>query len=195
MRLFIALDLDDIIRARITRFIEGVTGFAPDARWMKPESLHLTLKFIGEQPESAVVKVHQALADIRSAALEIHFQGYGFFPTAKSPRVFWLGVHAGHALPALATAIDEKTASLGIPKEDRAFTPHLTLARAQGASSSPRRMKTDAPNRNFHHLQEKLAARPTPEFGTITAREFFLFQSHLSPKGSRYTKLASFDLK
>jgi 2'-5' RNA ligase len=161
---------------------------------MKPESLHLTLKFIGEQPESAVEPIQQALASIRVNAFEIHFQGYGFFPTAKSPRVFWLGVHAGPALPALADAIDEKLAALGIPKEDRAFSPHLTLARAAGASASPRRMKSDAPNRNFHLLQEKLAALPAPEFGTMTPREFFLYQSQLSPKGSKYTKLAGFPL-
>ena len=162
---------------------------------MKPESLHLTLKFIGEQPECAVEPTQQALTSIQANAFEIHFQGYGFFPTVKSPRVFWLGVHAGPALPALAEAIDEKLAALGIPREDRAFTPHLTLARAPGASGSPRRMKTDGPNRNFHRLQEKLAALPTPEFGTMTPREFFLYQSQLSPKGSKYTKLARFDLQ
>ena len=85
--------------------------------------------------------------------------------------------------------------SLGIPKEDRAFSPHLTLARGAGRSASPRRSKSDAPNRTFQRLQEKLAALPTPEFGTMTAREFFLYQSQLSPKGSKYTKLARFDLK
>jgi RNA 2',3'-cyclic 3'-phosphodiesterase len=195
MRLFIALDIDDPIRQRIARFEQGVSGFAPDARWQKPESLHVTLKFIGEQPEPAVDQVQKALSTIPASAVDIQFRGYGFFPTARSARVFWIGIEAGPQLAALAAAIDEKMPSLGIPKEDRALSPHLTLARASGRSASPRRSKSDAPSPTFQRLQEKLAALPTPEFGTITAREFFLYQSQLSPKGSKYTKLARFDLK
>jgi 2'-5' RNA ligase len=194
MRLFIALDITDAIRDRIARFVEGVTGFAPDARWAKPESLHVTLKFIGEQPESAVEQIKAALSTTPVSEAEINFRGYGFFPTVKSPRVFWIGIEAGPQLASLAAAIDQRIAPLGIPKEDRTFSPHLTLARSPGSSGSPRRDSTDTPNRNFHRLQEKLAARPTPEFGTMTAREFFLYQSQLSPKGSKYTKLAGFTL-
>jgi RNA 2',3'-cyclic 3'-phosphodiesterase len=195
MRLFIALDIDEAIRQRITRFVEGVSGFAPDARWMKPESLHVTLKFIGEQNEAAVEPIKNALGAIAIEPAEIRFCGYGFFPTAKSPRVFWIGIEAGPQLAALAAAIDDQTTSIGIPKEDRPFSPHLTLARGSGGSGSPRHLKADAPNRIFQRLQEKLSARPAPEFGTMTPREFFLYQSQLSPKGSKYTKLASFDLK
>jgi len=195
MRLFTALDIDDAIRERIARFVEGVSGFAPDARWAKLESMHVTLKFIGEQPEPAVEQIKQALTTIAAGAVDIHFRGYGFFPTAKSARVFWIGMEAGPQLAALAAAVDDKMGALGIPKEDRAFSPHLTLARGAGASGSPRRSKTDAPNRNFRHMQEKLAALPAPEFGAMTARKFFLYQSQLSPKGSKYTKLAAFDLK
>ena len=195
MRLFIALDIDDAIRERIARFVEGVSGFAPDARWAKPESMHVTLKFIGEQPEPAVDQIKHALATVASVAADIRFRGYGFFPTAKSARVFWIGMEAGPQLADLASGVDDKMATLGVPKEDRVFSPHLTLARGAGASGSPRRSKTDVPNRNFQRLQEKLAALPTPEFGSMTAREFFLYQSQLSPKGSKYTKLAAFDLK
>jgi 2'-5' RNA ligase len=195
MRLFVALDIPDAVRERIARFVEGVSGFAPDARWAKPESLHVTLKFIGEQSEPAVEQIKQRLSDIQSATFEIEFRDYGFFPTAKSPRVFWIGIDAGPQLAALAVAIDDKMPSLGIPKEGRAFSPHLTLARGPGGSGSPRRNKSDVPNRIFQRLQEKLAALSTPEFGSMTAREFFLYQSQLSPKGSKYTKLERFDLK
>jgi 2'-5' RNA ligase len=195
MRLFIALDIPDAIRDRIARFLEGVSGFAPDARWAKPESLHVTLKFIGEQPDSAVEQIKHALSTIESGAPEIHLRGYGFFPTAKSARVFWIGIEATPQLGALAAAIDNKMPGLGIPKEDRAFSPHLTLARSSGGSGSPRRNKADAPNRAFQRLQEKLAALPASEFGTMTPSSFFLYQSQLSPKGSKYTKLAAFDLK
>jgi 2'-5' RNA ligase len=194
MRLFIALDIDDAIRERIARFMEGVEAFAPDAHWVKPESMHVTLKFIGEQPEAKIEQIRQALGTVGAAAAEICFRGYGFFPTAKSARVFWIGMETGPQLAALAAAIDEKMPSLGIPKEDRSFSPHLTLARGPRSSGAPRWRKGDGPNRTFQRLHEKLSAMPAPEFGTMTPREFFLYQSQLSPKGSQYTKLAGFTL-
>ena len=195
MRLFVALDIDPSIRERMMRFVEGLHNCAPDARWMKPESMHVTLKFIGEQPDAAVEPIKQAMSKITGAVTEISFRGYGFFPTAKSARVFWAGIDAGPELAALASAIDEKLLAHGIPKEDRAFSPHLTLARGASASGSHRRNRQDQHNPTFHLLQEKVAALPPPEFGTMTAHEFFLYQSQLSPKGSKYTKLARFALK
>ena len=198
MRLFIALDIDDEIRERIARFIEGMSSFAPDARWAKPESLHVTLKFIGEETESMAERITRELGNIAASEATVRFRGYGFFPTATAPRVFWVGIEAGPELAALAATVDRETSRLGIPKEERAFNPHLTLARGGargGGSGSPHWRKGDAPNRGFQTLQERLAALPTPEFGTMTAREFFLYQSRLSPKGSEYTKLARFALR
>jgi 2'-5' RNA ligase len=102
--------------------------------------------------------------------------------------VYWVGVEAGPQLATLATAVDEKIATLGIPKEEHPFSPHLTLARG-GGSRAPRRHSQD-----FQQLQEKLAILPTPDFGTMTAREFFLYQSQLSRGGARYSKISSFAL-
>ena len=192
MRLFIALDIDDSIRERIALFLDGVRNFAPDARWVKPESMHVTLKFIGEQPDSALESIQRVLAGVAAAPSGIHFRGYGFFPTPKSARVFWIGMEAGPQLAALAASVDDTMGALRIPKEERPFSPHLTLARSAGGSGAPHRQKNDGARRTFQHLQEKLAALPQPDFGTMTAREFFLYQSQLSPKGSKYTKLARF---
>ena len=191
MRLFVALDLDDAIRIRIAGFLDGVRGFAPDARWVQPESLHVTLKFIGEKSEEAAENSKGALETIEARRFEVNFRGYGFFPGARAPRVFWVGIEGGPKLTSLAATVDETLAQLDVPKEEHAFSPHLTLARGAG---SPRR-KNDNPNRSFEHLQEKLAALPTPEFGTMTSREFFLYRSQLSPSGSKYTKLAGFVLR
>ena len=193
MRLFVALDLDDVVRERIRLFMDGVRNFAPDVRWVRPESLHVTLKFIGEKPAESVEQIKGALSAMQSTPFSITFQGFGFFPTAKSPRVFWIGMQAGPELAQLASTIDGVTAALGIPKEEHPFTPHLTLARA--GSGAPRRQKGDGPNRSFQRLQEKLAALPPPEFGTMAAHEFFLFESELGRGGSRYKKLARFALK
>ena len=192
MRIFIALDIDDVIRQRLGTFLEGVREFAPEARWVRPESLHITLKFIGEKSVETVEQIRRALAGVQSPHFDVNFRGYGFFPTAKSARVFWVGVDSGPQLEALAKAVDGATEKLGIPKEDHAFSPHLTLARRGGGSGTPRRQKGDAPNLGFRRLQEKLAALPPLEFGTMTAREFFLYQSQLMRGGSRYTKIARF---
>jgi RNA 2',3'-cyclic 3'-phosphodiesterase len=190
MRLFVAIDLDEPIRQKIIRFIEGVSGFAPDVRWTKPEALHLTLKFIGEFPETRLHELKQALSALRSEPFNISFSGAGFFPTPKAARVFWVGVDSDTRLQKLASMIDEATANLGIERESRAYTPHLTLARA--GSGKPSRSKEDKPNNRFQKLRARLEKMPQPEFGTMTAREFFLYQSKLSPKGSEYTKLERF---
>src|SRR5208337_4894375 len=194
MRIFIALDIDDAIRERISRFLEGVRGFAPDARWVQPESLHVTLKFIGEKPTDKVDEIKRALAALRHESFDLSFRGFGFFPTPKAARVFWIGIQSSAALAALAGAVDGATSPLDIPKEDHPFSPHLTLARGGGHSGAPGWRKGDAANRNFRLLQEKLAALPTPQVGTMTAREFFLYRSELMRGGSRYTKLERFKL-
>ena len=193
MRIFIALDIDEAIRHRIARFMDGVRGFAPDARWVRPESLHITLKFIGETAPENVDQIKEALKSVEANAIAMNIRGSGFFPGAQSPRVFWVGIEAGPSLPALASTVDDRVAALGIAKENHPFSPHLTLARGDGGSGSPR-SGIGGFKRCFQRLEEKLAALPVPEFGTMTAREFFLYQSHLSRGGSRYEKLASFTL-
>jgi len=145
MRIFVGIDLDEAIRGKIARFVEGVSGFAPEARFVRPESLHVTLKFIGEQKPEQVEAVAQKLRGIRGDRFEIRFAEFGFFPTAKSPRVFWIGIHAGPELTALAKRVDDTTAELGVPREDRAYSPHLTLARERqvGRSKVARGRRTE----------------------------------------------------
>jgi RNA 2',3'-cyclic 3'-phosphodiesterase len=193
VRLFVAIDIAEDVRSRIQRFIEGVSGFAPDARWVSPESLHLTLKFIGEKTEASAENIKQALSTIKSEPLEIAFRNHGFFPGPKHARVFWIGVDADPQLPALAVAIDNALAPLNIPKETHAFFPHITLARAAPSRASKSEQGGGLPH-GFGRLQEKLSALSSPEFGSMTAREFFLYESQLSGKGPRYIKLASFEL-
>jgi 2'-5' RNA ligase len=192
MRIFVALDIEEAIRARIERFMEGARGFAPDIRWVRPESLHVTLKFIGEKTVDAMEDVKLALSQVKAAPFEVAFRDYGFFPGVKSPRVFWLGIDTGPQLAKLAEAVDEVLFNRRVAKERHPYSPHLTLARS--GSGSPRRSKADGPNLRFQRLQEKLSAMPSPDFGTMTAREFFLYESKLSPTGSSYTKIARFPL-
>ena len=195
MRVFVGIDLEEQVREKIARFLEGVRGFSPDARWVHPESLHVTLKFIGEQSEEQVAAITERLRGVAGETMEIRFQGYGFFPTAKAPRVFWIGIQAGPPLSALAGDIDVTLAELKIPREERPFSPHLTLARGGAGSGSPKWRSEDGPNSMFAALQKRLAAMSDLNFGTMTAREFFLFRSQLSPGGSKYTRLQSFSLR
>jgi 2'-5' RNA ligase len=193
MRIFIALDIDQAIRERIERFLDGVREFAPDARWVRPESLHITLKFIGEKPPETIEPIKNSLAKIQGTAMELTFRGYGFFPTPKAARVFWVGIEAGPELVKLAADIDKALLAMRIPKEDHAFSPHLTLARGSKSGAAGRQV-SDKPNLPFDRLREKLVMMPQPEFGTMSAREFFLYESKLSRGGSQYTKLERFPL-
>jgi 2'-5' RNA ligase len=201
MRLFVALDIPDLVRNRIQGFVEGVSAFAPSARWIRPESLHVTLKFIGEQSDSSLGKINSELSNVKGQPLNIVFQGCGFYPNANRPRIFWLGVEAGPELASLAISIDESLAKIGIPKETHLYSPHLTLARC--GSGAPH-LKQDGPRSGrprtksegrFDKLQQKLQALAPPEFGTMTAHEFFLYESRTSASGAVYTKLANFELR
>lgn len=192
MRLFVALDIDDTIRSGIVRLLDGVRNFAPEARWVRPESLHVTLKFIGEKSEEDIGRIIQHLKGISAEPIELQFHGYGFFPGARAPRIFWIGCEGGAKLTSLAATVDDRLAQLGLPKEEHAFNAHLTLARSGG---SGHRRHQSGDGHGLQRLQEKLAALPAPDFGTITAREFFLYRSQPGPGGSKYTKLERFSLR
>jgi len=194
MRIFVALDIDDDIRSRIANFVDHLRPYATGVRWVKPESLHITLKFIGEKSDLLVKPIEQTLGSISIAPFQITFAGSGFFPTPKAARVFWISVAAQPGLARLAASIDDSLAGVGIAKEERAFRPHLTLARSGGGSGALGWRKGDKPNPQFAVLQHQLEGSPRPEFGTMTAREFFLYRSQLSSKGSTYTKIARFGL-
>lgn len=182
MRIFVALDIPGEIRARLAEYVERVRGYAPEARWSRVEGLHLTLKFVGEVNDQKLGEIKNALAAVNRAPFEVAFARIGFFPTPRSPRVFWAGVEAGEELPRLAGTIEQKLQTLGIAREGRRYSPHLTLARS---GSSPQSLRGLGP---------LLEREPAPQFGTMTAREFWLYRSELGRGGSKYTKLERFEM-
>lgn len=195
MRLFVALDIDDAIRGRVAQFIESIRQSAPKARWVKAESLHITLKFIGEQSEARANEIKHALHELRATVFEVRIRGCGFFPNQRAPGVFWIGVASDDKLPALALAIDHALLPLGIAEEEHAYTPHLTLARAKSSRSRRKDKQGNAASVGLGGLAPKLAGMTVPEFGSMTAREFFLYRSQTSPEGSVYTKVERFSLQ
>jgi 2'-5' RNA ligase len=193
MRLFVAIDIAPEIRERLARFRSEMKSLAPAARWVGVETFHITLKFIGEQTPQQMESIRSALGAIHAAPTSISFRNTGFFPNARTARVFWVGIEAEPGLAKLAQEVDHALIPLSVQPEDKPYTPHLTLARA-GGSGNPRHLRGDRPNTAFASLQQKLAAMNAPEFGTMMASEFFLYESRLSPAGAQYTKLARFAL-
>lgn len=192
MRIFVGLDIPEPTREAIARYMDGLRNFAPDVRWVRPESFHVTLKFIGEQSSEQVERIKKELAAVRAAPFDIAFHDTGFFPSAKSPRVFWVGIYAGEDLPRLARSVEEAVARTGVPREKNAYKPHLTLSRSGSGRPHPR--PGERVSNQLARLGDKLKPMPQPDFGRMTAREFYLYESKLGPGGARYTKIASFPL-
>jgi RNA 2',3'-cyclic 3'-phosphodiesterase len=181
VRLFTAIDLAPEVITNLEHLLEDLRP-AAHINWSPPGNLHLTTKFIGEWPEERLAEVTAKLAGLPSRApIEIAVEKLGFFPNPHSPRVFWAGVHAVDGLAQLAAETEEGLATLGIAKESRAFSPHLTLARIK----TPGRLT---------RLLQAVAKLPSLDFGSFTADRFYLYQSRPGPAGSVYTKLAEFPL-
>jgi RNA 2',3'-cyclic 3'-phosphodiesterase len=180
MRLFVAIDIPEDVRAAIGALIAKLRPTHRNARWVRIEGLHVTLKFIGETSSEKAADIKTALASIPLAVpIPIIFRGLGFFPNQHRPRVLWAGIAAGPELSALAAIVDTALAPLGYPREERAFSPHLTLARF------------DAP-RGLDPLRAAIESAGPLEFGRAIATEFHLYQSVLKPGGAEYTRLATF---
>ena len=182
MRLFVAIEIPEDVRAALGELIKNLRGACRDARWVRIAGLHVTLKFIGETRTETVAELIAALKSIPSrASIAMIFRDLGYFPNARRPRVLWAGVEAGPDLAALAAAVENALSPEGIQPEDRKFSPHLTLARFQESAG------VDA-------LQVAIEKITLLKFGSATATEFHLYQSVLKPGGAEYTRLATFPL-
>jgi 2'-5' RNA ligase len=187
VRLFVALEIPSDVRDNLAAFLKDMRKLSGElaekgVRWVRPENLHVTLKFIGEVAEAKLEGIRAALATVRSAApIEIQIRGMGFFPDEERPTVLWTGLDAATNLASLAGAIDRATATQGIAKEKRTFVPHLTLARF-------------APPGLPEKLRAAIQKNGGRKFGALEAREFHLIESKLKPTGAEYTSLASFPI-
>ncbi len=188
MRLFVALDIDEAIQQRLDDYVRTLLPRLPGVRFVRSSTYHITLQFLGEVPGANPIR--ERLREVHATAFPVRFAGVGFFPNARAPRVFWAGVDAP-ALPALAQKIGQALEALGFPRES-SLHPHLTLARH--GSGRPRPLRGERPHEAFAQLSGIVASSPAPEFGTMTARQFFLYESKLSPSGPSYSKLEAYEL-
>jgi 2'-5' RNA ligase len=180
VRAFIAIDLPSEIQAALARQQAAFRAACPDARWTRPQGIHLTLKFLGEIAEAKVDEVKEALSSFPPfPPFAVEVKGFGFFPDARRPSVFWAGVTAPAGLADLARHVEDAMEKLAFAPERRPFSPHLTLAR----------FKVPRPQAELRALADQQGSTP---LGSFQVSEFFLFESKLSPHGAEYRKVARF---
>lgn len=179
MRLFVGIAVPKDVVRRMSALVDTMRPRAP-LKWSLRTDLHVTTKFIGEQPGSRIGEMERALHALPPRApFRIAVRGVGWFPDADAPRILWAGVDAPSGLAELAADTERALVALGIAKERRSYSPHVTLARV------PARASLDA-------IHETLGALPAKEFGAFTVDRFALFESRLADDLTRYHALATF---
>ena len=176
MRLFVALDLPERVRNRVTGLCNGI----PDVRWVDPDNMHLTLRFIGEVEEPWLPEIDAVLSAIRCPGFRLTLDGVDIFGDRRRARILWAGVRPSDELIVLQSKIESALTRAGLVAESRKFHPHITLARLKG-------MKVD---RLVGYLETN-AAFMTEDFPVDS---FVLYSSRLGRNGAIYTPGASYAL-
>ena len=181
-RSFIAIELPDTIHEQLRKTILQLSPATRAVRWVAPENIHLTLKFLGDVDSSLIPKIQDALKREATRCPTFTFQvsGMGAFPNLRRPRVVWIGVQAPPEIARLVQAVENATVPLGFPTEERSFSPHLTLGRVSQHAS---------PN-EVAALGALLARTAVGVLGETTVDSITLFRSDLRPTGAVYSPLS-----
>jgi RNA 2',3'-cyclic 3'-phosphodiesterase len=189
IRAFIAVDLSSEIQARLDKVMADLKVGVPDGavRWVAAGNLHLTLKFLGDvSVTNLTVLKEMFLAEVsHHHQFEISVGGLGAFPSIRRARVIWVGVEAPAELAAVQTGIENEMARLGYTREERPFSPHLTLGRVARNAAPP----------ELHQIGELLHKTKIGFLGAAHVRAVHLYQSDLHPEGSMYTRLFTAPLR
>ena len=183
MRCFVAIDVPEEVRLSIGRAIEKVKGLSKGVRWVPPDHVHLTLKFLGEADNARVLQIQERLSLLcnRHAPFALTVGGAGGFPNLRRPNVLWVGIDESEPLSLLTRDIEESMAELGFDREEKCFSPHLTVGRVKGTDG------LQAVVREWIIFKDAV-------FGSITVGETLLMKSTLKPGGAEYSKIAGFKL-
>ena len=188
LRLFVAVDLPGQVREALARLQGGLRSHdLSDLRWVRPQGIHLTLKFLGETPAGRVAAITEALAGaIRGRRRSrLALGALGTFGGRRRPRVLWLDITGDiEHMRELQAAVEEALVEVGFPPEERDFSPHLTLARV------PQPGRPGTAERIAQALESVVP--PRSEFDV---REVVLMRSTLQPGGAVYERLAAFPLE
>ena len=190
IRAFIAVPLSEALLDELATLRHRLESRVPhrSVRWVRPEGIHLTLKFLGDTPVTDVSRIEQALDVVARYAPTFTFttQGLGCFPNARRPRVIWVGVQEPSGrLAALAAAVEEAMVSLGYKAERRAFHPHLTLGRVRRRTSQ----------RDVAQVGEVVENFEVDQLAQVVVERFELIRSVLKPSGAEYTTWRTFELQ
>ncbi len=185
LRTFIAIELDQELRQKLADVQSRLRREVPPqaVRWVRPEAIHLTLKFLGDTSQDQVEQVKEALdrAAREVSPFEFTVGGVGCFPNTRRPRVVWIGLHEPTgALRRLRDAVEAQVAPLGFPSEKRPFGPHLTLGRVHRRASSS----------DVRALGEIIAASTVGDIDEMRVGEVCYIKSDLRPGGAVYTALS-----
>ena len=197
MRLFVGIALADAVRndlkAMVARLRSNGGAATAGLRWTAPESWHITLQFLGSATPEQLACLTTRLGAVRAAPVPVELGALGCF---ERTGVLFADVHAAPELAALADRVAAATGGCGWIAETRPFHPHITLARKTGSerarAGGSNRLKTAGRGCAFKELVTRAAAMPP--FSRFTAREFLLYESHLSAEGARYEERARFPL-
>lgn len=176
MRAFLALDISPEARAELSEAIRILSSESPRVKWVDPNLMHLTLKFFPDLSEDCVQPLSSALQDViqRTPQFVFKLKGLGHFGARERMRVLWCGVAEGaEAVYLLQGKIEEALAPLGIPREERPFSPHLTVGRLREPSREPK-------------LARALETMKDRGVAEVLADRLILFSSLLTPKGPVY---------
>jgi 2'-5' RNA ligase len=175
VRAFIAIDLEPGLKTAVQDLVRKLEAARADVRWTKPGGSHLTLKFLGWIDDEKTARVKVVLGEVarRHQAFALRLQGTGAFPSERSPRVLWIGVSAGPEIAALQSDLETELDREGFPREERAFSPHLTLGRVKGRD-------------RLEKVMAELEKHRGDDLGGMTARKVALFESRLRPDGAEY---------
>ena len=183
MRLFIAATLPLDLAESLDHIVRKVKPRLGPASWVRPDAQHVTFAFAGEQSEHTINAISTALAPRLApiAAFEARLEGAGFFPSRSRPRIAWCSITPRDPLMAIATVVRERLAVAGVAFDEKAFHPHLTLARLKGPWSAD----------SVASFESAIAAFESPLFPIDHVR---LYESRLSSQGATHTVLASYPL-
>ncbi len=177
MRVFLALGVSDAV-AQALRELQGqMRATDADVAWVRPEGLHLTLKFLGEVEPQMLPEIHAAVATValRHAPMALHVESIGGFPNLRRPRVLWAGVQAA-GIASLAQQLDDALSTVGFAAARETFHPHITLGRVRSF-------------KRWDTLEAILSTHAAHHFGTCEAPHIGIFQSTLQAGGSVYSLL------
>ncbi len=179
LRCFIAIEIPETIKKSVLDIIDSLRKSGADVKWVSDENIHITLQFLGETEESLIPDIKGALYKILAtySPFYIKIAKVGCFPSGRRPRVIWVGIEDSQSLINLYKDIASEMVKFGYQKEERGFTPHLTIGRVKS-------------NRNMGELLKRLEEFTVTDFPAFEVQNIRLMKSELKPSGAKHYCLA-----